>query len=403
MSFRKITDAIIVILLLIIILIYVNPLLASWLGVAGSAVAELLMVVVALAAVLIRREDIRENFSLRVPTVRSFFGALLLVLGSNALQNAASFFYVAVTDSIWAGDTLYLEKAFGNVDPYVTLIVVALIPAVCEELIFRGFLLNCFKTKKGYGWSVVITALIFAVIHFDLYKFFPILIMGLSYGYIASVTGSFLLGAIFHFINNSLGVISFYVNRTAAETALTLDVSAKVFAFYAIAVMGVGAIFVYYGIMSLSGRQRKRKVTKLVWLLSVAMLIGGSLGVTLSMMDELVSTPYELQYADKIREDVSFTESFEIAEYCMASVNASVFCSEAVDCDIIITGSDGKEIYSYDDGASVMTELAPGSYTVSYSFDTEEGNTVAYDVIVRADVTCVSLGTDAEAVTAESQ
>ncbi|MGI9472761.1 MAG: ABC transporter permease subunit/CPBP intramembrane protease [Rubripirellula sp.] len=91
--------------------------------------------------------------------------------------------------------------------PWLTIVfLMALVPAICEELAFRGFIFGGLVREKGRLRAVVITALMFGVSHGVLQQSIAATVMGLMLGWIALRTGSVIPGILVHFTNNALSV-----------------------------------------------------------------------------------------------------------------------------------------------------------------------------------------------------
>lgn len=92
------------------------------------------------------------------------------------------------------------------------LFMVAVIPAIGEEFMFRGVLLRIFHRWSGnQHLAVWITAIIFSAIHMQFFGFFPRMILGAVFGYLVMFTGSLWPAILAHFVNNAAAVISFYL------------------------------------------------------------------------------------------------------------------------------------------------------------------------------------------------
>lgn len=92
----------------------------------------------------------------------------------------------------------------------INLVIVALIPAIGEELLFRGVLQNIFKDWSGNVHAAVWTAaVLFSAFHFQFYGFLPRLLLGALFGYLLVISGNMYLPVLAHFLNNALGV-SYY-------------------------------------------------------------------------------------------------------------------------------------------------------------------------------------------------
>jgi membrane protease YdiL (CAAX protease family) len=94
----------------------------------------------------------------------------------------------------------------------LNLLMIALIPAVGEEMIFRGvfqkILSNLFKSGHIAIWC---TSILFSAIHLQFFGFIPRLILGLVFGYLFFWSGTLWLPVISHFVNNAFPVLLSYV------------------------------------------------------------------------------------------------------------------------------------------------------------------------------------------------
>lgn len=100
-------------------------------------------------------------------------------------------------------------------DFFITLFVIAVVPAICEEFLFRGGLQRIFlRWIKNPHIAIWISAIIFSTIHFQFYGFFPRLFLGAAFGYIYFWTGSLWYTMFAHFLNNGFAVgMAWYFQR----------------------------------------------------------------------------------------------------------------------------------------------------------------------------------------------
>ncbi len=90
----------------------------------------------------------------------------------------------------------------------IAILVMAILPGICEEVLFRGLLQNVFKNiTKSTNAAVWITAALFSFIHFQFLGFIPRMILGAVLGYLLAYTGSVWVNATAHSLNNFLAVI----------------------------------------------------------------------------------------------------------------------------------------------------------------------------------------------------
>ena len=104
-----------------------------------------------------------------------------------------------------------LLKATSLFEASFVIFVVAVIPAVCEETLFRGFVQKSFEQKFKPYFSIFITSLFFGLYHFNPYGLVALIALGFYFGYTAYVSDSIFIPMILHFINNFLAVLVFMV------------------------------------------------------------------------------------------------------------------------------------------------------------------------------------------------
>lgn len=96
-------------------------------------------------------------------------------------------------------------------DLLINLLIVGLLPATGEELLFRGIIQNEVQRRwNSPTLAIWVTAFVFAVFHFQIVGFIPKLLIGAMLGYAYYVSGNLILPMVMHFINNSLATVSYY-------------------------------------------------------------------------------------------------------------------------------------------------------------------------------------------------
>ena len=97
-----------------------------------------------------------------------------------------------------------MQSFFTDAPLWQALAVIALAPAICEELAFRGFILSGFR-HLGRKWrAIVFTAIFFGLTHGMLQQSIVACVVGVVIGYVAVQTGSIWPGIVFHLFHNSL-------------------------------------------------------------------------------------------------------------------------------------------------------------------------------------------------------
>ncbi len=122
-----------------------------------------------------------------------------------------------------------LTKAFLTTNSVAVLLLnlfmIAVLPAIGEELIFRGIIQKHFANiTKSQIWGIIISALIFSAFHMQFKGFIPRFALGVMFGFMYSWSGSIWLPIIAHFINNSIATIGFMMLGTGALDSKVEDV-----------------------------------------------------------------------------------------------------------------------------------------------------------------------------------
>ncbi|MFT7614514.1 MAG: membrane protease YdiL (CAAX protease family) [Parvicellaceae bacterium] len=107
----------------------------------------------------------------------------------------------------------------------LNILTMALVPAICEELFFRGVLLRL--SYQGTGrihLGVIMSALVFALFHREFDNILSITFMGVILGYLYVYSGTILVPILLHFLNNSIYIILSAVSAGAlAETTVPTE------------------------------------------------------------------------------------------------------------------------------------------------------------------------------------
>ncbi|WP_316802412.1 CPBP family intramembrane glutamic endopeptidase [Pedobacter nototheniae] len=111
--------------------------------------------------------------------------------------------------------TIQLITARNNFDFLVNLVMIAVLPAIGEELMFRGGLQRSLNRMFGNPHAAIwISAIIFSAIHVQFYGFIPRMLLGAGFGYLYYYSGNIWYAITAHFINNAYAVCAaFYMQK----------------------------------------------------------------------------------------------------------------------------------------------------------------------------------------------
>lgn len=179
-------------------------------GVLTAAIFGGIPLVVAVS----RRLRPRSAFSLRGADATAFLGAALLGLSLwpflfELLLLARELEIVTVNEQLMQAGRQVVEQ-MRSASAFVVLTSFAVLPAVFEELFFRGLMLSALRKEMSNRNAIVFTAVAFAVFHvvvletLAIERLFPSLILGLVLGWVCVRTGSLFPGVLLHAANNGL-------------------------------------------------------------------------------------------------------------------------------------------------------------------------------------------------------
>lgn len=104
-------------------------------------------------------------------------------------------------------DSILKDFLSGNMSVWFILINVALVPAIFEEFMYRGFFLNILKKSGGPALAIILSGIMFGAYHIRFTQFIPLSFLGMLLGFLAWKSDSIFPAMTGHFVNNGLSVI----------------------------------------------------------------------------------------------------------------------------------------------------------------------------------------------------
>ncbi|MCX7832881.1 MAG: CPBP family intramembrane metalloprotease [Ignavibacteria bacterium] len=170
--------------------------------------------------------NIQDGFSLRKT---NFIYYLLSIAGIIIIQPALQFYMFlqekAIENLPFSNEILELIKKISEqLETYTVKLVtannysdliliifaVALTPAICEELMFRGLILNSLVKTEKIKYSIILTGLIFSIFHFHPFNIIPLFFLGIYLSIVTYYSRSIYPAILVHFINNLISILAVY-------------------------------------------------------------------------------------------------------------------------------------------------------------------------------------------------
>ena len=156
---------------------------------------------------IIMKKNIKKLYFLNTPqNIRYFFWGILLWIGAIILSGIYTYYAVKFIPSeelLESFDYIFSQTTIGQ-----QIIIMAVVPAIFEELFFRGLIFSSLIKRTNVLAAVFISSLLFSLMHFSLIKIFPTFLLGGIFAYVVYKTNSILPAVILHFINNSMSIIA---------------------------------------------------------------------------------------------------------------------------------------------------------------------------------------------------
>ncbi len=200
-----VSDVWFVVALTFLLMLYVGSMLQLRFGLAGLFGTQMILLLIPLALVVYTKRDIRQTYGFEKPKWTAFPGAVLTALGAYCINIVASMGLVRLfPESVEIVETTFSDLMSGN--GLTVLLVVALTPAVCEEMLFRGVILHSLQARYRVPSAIIATAVLFGIFHMSAVKFLPTGFLGLLLCLIVWKTGSIYPAMVMHFVNNAISV-----------------------------------------------------------------------------------------------------------------------------------------------------------------------------------------------------
>jgi len=214
---------------------------AQWLGMFGFVFVY----------VRLRGWRVADAIGWRLPSVGAAVGA--------ALMGAGAWIVVGTLTEVVAKPpaevTELLKKlllAEGDRPVWLTFLLVAVTPAICEEVLFRGPILRGMAGSFSPRVAIAIQAAMFSLFHLDLYRLLPTFCLGLMLGWLALRSRSIVPGMVAHLFNNGIVIL---LSAYGAESAVEKSAPTHQFAL----VLGASAL-VLVGIRTVARSSPRRSV-----------------------------------------------------------------------------------------------------------------------------------------------
>ncbi|MBR6302924.1 MAG: CPBP family intramembrane metalloprotease [Lachnospiraceae bacterium] len=385
-------------------LVSIGSLLQATLGLWGLVLTELGFLGISLLFCVIKKVKIKEVFPIKKVTGMDVLGVLFMTAGAfllNLLAIGISMLFVKN-----AGETISELSNFlyGSKTVYaLLLLIVAILPAICEESFMRGAVLSCFRGLNDDFVICVLIGLMFGALHLDALRFLNTACLGAVLAYVMVKKNNIILPMMIHFINNFISSVAGFITMavgdeagdTIAAATSALENIDPVSQLGSYLLVGFAApILLVLGAMFLDRKGHKPRRFLVAGIISGVLLFSGVVITSLTTAKTLLGGDAYLNW----------NSSFEVTEETLQGkdlAEAGIDFEEEKTCMLVVsaTGSGGELTFTVTDEngntivekssssmliVSEMLQVEPGHYTLAFTGDEDLlGKTVSYQVLVK--------------------
>lgn len=186
------------------------PMQMYW-GIAGLAGTELLLLVMALVFAKVMGFPLRTLFPVKKPSILPVIGTILIWFSSYLLDMVLILIQYRLFPMKMEELNSGLSGIMTSVPFILSVFLIAVMPAVCEETVHRGVIIHTLYTIRKKWLVVVIMGIYFGLFHTDPLRFLPTAVMGAALSYIMLETENMVYPSLFHFVNNFYPILMQYL------------------------------------------------------------------------------------------------------------------------------------------------------------------------------------------------
>jgi len=203
---------------LFIIYSFIAPFLITDFNISGTIGEIVPILMPSLIGILVFRKNLRASLKLNKFRISDLVLVVIITLFFMPLNLAVNAFNMWLVRVIF-GQNILVEIPIAETpwELFISLLVIGVAAAVCEEVLFRGILQGSME-KLGKAGMFIIVSVLFAAFHFNIEHFLGIFMLSLLIGFIVYRTNSLYMGMAAHFTNNAAAlIISYFANQVPEE------------------------------------------------------------------------------------------------------------------------------------------------------------------------------------------
>ncbi len=227
-SLPSVQESLLIMVVVLLLMVYVGGIVTTSASLqVGLIVQQAFIGILPILAAFYIKADMKKTFSIKLPKVKDLFGAIIIGVGGICLNLLVSSLLSTVFPNNAEGMNEQYMQILDGVSFVQGLLLMALLPAVCEEIMFRGYMFTAFKNRMSLTKAIIIVSLLFGVSHMSMIKILPTAVLGVVLAYTIHKSESIVTSSLIHFANNALAVVMMFYGTKIAfmnDEAMTIPV-----------------------------------------------------------------------------------------------------------------------------------------------------------------------------------
>jgi uncharacterized protein len=202
----------------------------QWMRVATMAAQIVFLLIPTLILMRIQHGSTRAALPRRTPKATEFVLAAVGVFSLEQVMEGYLFFqdkiplpesvrpFIETVRKLIEETYTMLVQAHSPAELLFVIVVVALTPAICEELLFRGLIQKNLTLATNKKWGYIFTGIIFGLYHVNPFLIVPLVSLGILFGFFMARSETIIIPMAAHFINNLVSVVGVYYDSDIKDS-----------------------------------------------------------------------------------------------------------------------------------------------------------------------------------------
>lgn len=202
------TTAMVAVLLILPGIFYLSIATTSWSPPLKIIAVQAWVVAATLGVILVSRLSVRESLGLYAVSWKIWPGVVLTGLSAWVITLPFQWLFPMPEPIMKAFYETLREVLAGPGGLAAGLLLIAALPAVCEEIAFRGLVQAGLLKRFPPAVAIILTSVAFGLAHYSVFRFLPTAILGVLLGWVRWRSRSLFPGMLIHGLNNGLAVLA---------------------------------------------------------------------------------------------------------------------------------------------------------------------------------------------------